>query len=96
MAKKCAKWDELIGEMPAKGLSSYGKCVAVAYKDERRSSFHLAEEKIYLYKTGFIDGLSAYIINKNKEQFVGNGGVTLNEALLNLEQIWNFNPRTER
>lgn len=38
-----------------------------------------------IYRLGFADGLKAYAINKNGEQYVGSCGITLKRALKEME-----------
>jgi len=44
------------------------------------------------YKQGFIDGIKAYAYMNNGTHYVGTTGRTLEKAILEVEQTWNFNP----
>lgn len=96
MGVPCVKWDELIKANPnQKGdRGSYGKCTAVVYKEDRRINTDLAKERYRIYKAGFTDGLKAFPIVKKGVKYVGNKGITLNDAIMNIEQIKTYNPRT--
>lgn len=45
-----------------------------------------------IYKKGFIDGLVAYAHWKDGKQYVGTAGTSLDKAIENVENTWNFNP----
>lgn len=92
-ATRCPKWDELLMAQPANNKSSFGKCTAVAYKEDRRKNTDDAAKRIKAYRAGFTDGLSAYTVTKDKKKCVAGGKVTLDEAIINIEQIHNFSPR---
>lgn len=44
------------------------------------------------YKQGFIDGIKAYAYQNNGTYYVGTTGRTLEKAILNVEETWNFDP----
>lgn len=44
------------------------------------------------YRKGFLDGLAAYAWSKSGQQFVGTCGMTLKEAIENVEKTWNYKP----
>lgn len=46
------------------------------------------EEKAYKY--GFIDGLQCYAHWLDGKQLVGIGGTTLEEAIREIEKMWNY------
>jgi len=93
MGKPCGKWDELIAASEQHQRSSYGRCGAVSWQKDRRSGTDMAKERIAAYKAGFSDGLTAYAYDKKGEMVIGNKGVTLNEAQINIEQIHNYSPK---
>ena len=44
-----------------------------------------------IYKQGYIDGLTAYAWWKDGVQYVGTSHTTLEEAIEDLENNWNYN-----
>jgi hypothetical protein len=44
------------------------------------------------YTQGFIDGVRAYAYMRDGKYYVGTTGRTLEKAILNVEETWNFNP----
>ena len=44
------------------------------------------------YRAGFIDGLAAYSYWQGGKQYVGTSGLTLEQAVAEVESTWNFNP----
>ena len=44
------------------------------------------------YKQGFIDGITAYAYQNNGTSYVGTTGRTLENAILEVEQTWNYAP----
>jgi len=44
------------------------------------------------YKQGFIDGIKAYACMNNGTYYVGTTGRTLEKAILEVEQTWNYAP----
>ena len=44
------------------------------------------------YKKGFIDGITAYAYQNNGTSYVGTTGRTLEKAILEVEQTWNYAP----
>ena len=44
------------------------------------------------YKQGFIDGIKAYAYQNNGTSYVGTTGRTLGNAILEVEQTWNYAP----
>lgn len=44
------------------------------------------------YDRGFIDGLQAYAINKDGNQYVGSMGKTLKEAVKERKECWSYVP----
>ncbi len=44
------------------------------------------------YKQGFIDGITAYAYQNNGTSYVGTTGRTLEKAILEVEQTWNYAP----
>jgi len=48
------------------------------------------------YEQGFKDGLAAYAINKDGDQWVGDPKRTLKEAIEDIKNTWNFNPPEEK
>jgi hypothetical protein len=47
------------------------------------------------YKKGFIAGMAAFAHWKNGEQYVGTTGISLEEAINDVESIYNFYPPRE-
>ena len=44
------------------------------------------------YRQGFIDGIKAYAYQNNGTFYVGTTGRTLEKAILEVEQTWNYAP----
>jgi len=43
------------------------------------------------YTEGFIDGMTCFAWWKDGIQYVGTTGTTLNEAIKNVQEMWNYN-----
>jgi len=55
----------------------------------------LDKEKEDPYKKGFIDGLTSFAHWEDGVQMVGTSGVTLKDAIENVESLYNYTPPKE-
>ena len=60
------------------------------YEEVKRNEKASTELKKIAYKRGFEDGLRAYAYYKDGVQYVGTTGMTLKEAIRDMEDTWNF------
>ena len=55
--------------------------------EEQKEKFEEMKEQ---YKRGYIDGLVAYAHWKNGTQLVGTMGITLDQAIKEIKETWNY------
>lgn len=78
-AEGCMHWKALIPENADANHKGWGYCTAFDVEAT--------------YRAGFLDGITAYAINRNGQQEVGSTGTTLNDAKRRVEDTWNYVPR---
>jgi len=56
----------------------------------------LTEDELLAYRTGFLDGLAAYAINRDGSLWVGSPERKLSDAKTNAANTWCYFPRKEK